>query len=119
MELKDFVSETLKQIIDGVVNAQNHAIEHGAEINPRDLHLLKSGSQPAYSNGGHNKFAQVVDFDVALTTTDGKKGKGGVGVFTGPLNIGGNLQTEQLNSSISKINFSVPIFLPTQEKNKS
>jgi len=34
MELKDFISETLKQIIDGVSDVQSFAKGKGAAINP-------------------------------------------------------------------------------------
>ena len=36
MELKEFVSETLKEIISGVKNAQAFAQENGACINPNN-----------------------------------------------------------------------------------
>jgi len=116
MELKDFISETLIHIVDGVKEAQKHAKENDAKINPINLQLQKSGNKPIYSDGRGINFAQVIDFDVALTVTDEKKGKSGVGVFVGPIGIGGQIQSDKINSSISRISFSVPVFLPQQEK---
>ena len=34
VKLEDFVSETLKQIVNGVRTAQDYAMENGASINP-------------------------------------------------------------------------------------
>jgi hypothetical protein len=35
MELKDFVAETLKQIVEGIVVAQQDVKEKGAMVNPK------------------------------------------------------------------------------------
>lgn len=40
MDLKDFVSETLKEIIEGVKDAQDFAIENGAVINPTSFGVV-------------------------------------------------------------------------------
>lgn len=34
MELRDFVAGSLKQVVDGIVNAQEYPKEKGALINP-------------------------------------------------------------------------------------
>jgi hypothetical protein len=36
MELKDFIADTLKQLIDGVLDAQEYAKEKRAVINPEE-----------------------------------------------------------------------------------
>ena len=38
MELKEFIAESLKQIIDGIVDAQTYAKEKHATINPEGLY---------------------------------------------------------------------------------
>ena len=40
MDLKDFVSETLKEIISGVEEAQEYAKKHGAVINPTKFGIV-------------------------------------------------------------------------------
>src|SRR5689334_13522410 len=84
MDLKDFVSQTLCQIIEGVKDAQSKASEHGGNINPR----FARGSPERFSDHGlmhlhSGGFAQFVQFDVALTATSGTGTKGGVGVVAG------------------------------------
>ena len=78
MELKDFIAETLKQIIDGVKEAQNYASEHGGIINPEGIVIYKdSGNSTSYSGKFNSEPAQTIDFDIAVTTQDsnGVKGK--------------------------------------------
>jgi hypothetical protein len=71
MKLEDFVSETLKELIDGVKTAQKHAVSKGARVNPHSP--VNRDNQ------------QTVEFDVAVTTTAGTQTKGGIGVFVGPV----------------------------------
>lgn len=111
MDLGEFVSQTLIQIVDGVKNAQDKVAESGATVNP---HLTTSqeqaGRQGFLWTGG--AYAQIVQFDVALTVTEGKGTKGGIGVFAGAINLGSSGQSQNENSSVSRVKFSVPLALP-------
>jgi hypothetical protein len=98
MKLQDFVAETLKELIDGVKTAQSHAISNGARVNPHGLHFKEN--------------QQHVEFDVAVTTTEGTQTKGGIGVFVGPVGLGSQGQSDNTNSSVSRIRFSIKVVLP-------
>mgnify|MGYP007123672533 CR=1 FL=1 len=111
MDLRDFVSETLIQIVEGVKNAQSNAANLGAKINPH----LTSTLGPAEKQGflrTNEGYAQIVQFDVALTVTEGSGTKGGIGVFAGAINLGSSGQSQTENSSVSRVKFSVPLSLP-------
>lgn len=102
MELQDFIAETLKEIISGVRRAQESAIDLGAKINPR---------------GGSIVEMRNVQFDVAVSTSEGAEKKGGIGVFVGPVgSVGSQDQSDLASSSMSRIKFSVPLKLPVQPK---
>lgn len=101
MELREFIAKTLQQIIDGVSDVQEYAGERGGII----------GDHPRNSPRTQN-----VEFDVAVTTQDGTQAKGGAGLFVGPVGIGTNLGSDRSNQSVSRIKFSVPLFLPRQKK---
>jgi len=47
MELREFLSETLKQIVKGVIDAQEFVKQegHGAKVNPRGVTALKKDEQ--------------------------------------------------------------------------
>lgn len=109
MELKDFISETLNQIIDGVKDAQEHAKGTGAAISP-----MAYGGEPGPELNGMP--VKDIEFDVAVTATEGTKTKGGIGVFVGPVGLGTHGQSDTASSSISRIKFVVPLSLPEQQE---
>ena len=111
MELKDFVSQTLSQIIEGVKDAGDYANSNGAEVNP-DLvgNIAELGKQGILWGGGRP--VQIVKFDVALTVTEGTGTKGGIGVFAGAIILGSSGESQSSNVSVSKVQFSVPVALP-------
>lgn len=103
MDLETFIAETLRQIVNGVQTAQLHEDCKEARIN--------SLSAPGYV-GPLPKPTQV-DFDVAITVSEGteKQGKGNIGVAS-YFGIGGQARSTTGNSSVSRIKFSIPVVLP-------
>ena len=39
MELREFVAETLKQVVDGIAGAQAYTSQKGATVNPKGMAL--------------------------------------------------------------------------------
>lgn len=56
----------------------------------------------------------MVEFDVALTVTEGTGTKGGIGVFVGAINLGSAGESKNENVSISHVRFRVPLQLPQE-----
>jgi len=119
MELKDFVKETLIQIIKGVKDAQIEVQKAGGMVNPTLRVLADKGAsaavlgQPSGEHGGNYVF--LVDFDVAVIVEEGKETKGGIGVVTGIFSLGSQGKSDQIASNTSRIQFKVPILLPQQK----
>lgn len=114
MDLENFVSQTLSQIISGVKSAQVEAAKHGATVNPH----LSANTTELGKQGflwGNGAAAQIVQFDVALTVLEGTGTKGGIGVFAGAINLGSAGQSKNESSSVSRVKFSVPLTLPQNE----
>lgn len=103
MELNQFVSETIIQIINGVNKAQSTSKGTGALVAPQ-----------RYGDGGYFyiRKIEVIEFDVAITTTDTTEGKAGAGIFVAGISLGGQAREEVSNQTLSRIKFNVPIFLP-------
>jgi hypothetical protein len=114
MKLQDFVSETLKEIIDGVVTAQNYAKEKKALINPTDISTWGTGKGDRLYHPNTSSFVYEINFDVAVTTVEEKGTKGGIGIFVGSLGVGAQGKSDTINSSVSRIQFLVPIVFPSQ-----
>jgi hypothetical protein len=109
MDLETFIAETLRQIVKGVKIAQQHEDCAGAKIVPHTIENKRGGTTRYLAEG-----VQGIDFDVAVTVTEGSEKKGGIGVLTGVLGIGGQASTNAAIGSVSRIKFSVPVILPTK-----
>lgn len=66
MELKDFVSKTLIDIITGVKDAQVLAKEYGASINPANTGILSASKAIMAKDNDNITFLQRVDFSLSL-----------------------------------------------------
>jgi len=116
MNLKEFVAETLKQITQGVKEAQAEVAE-GAVVNPKIWMAQRSEAanmKILESNGG--QWIHLVDFDVAISVDKSTETKGGLGLFVGPVALGSQGQSNSENSSVSRIKFQVPIAFSDNEK---
>ena len=112
MELKDFVAESIKQIIDGVNEAKRYAAENGATLNPeRQTHNANNAN--ARTNTKTGAAIETIEFDVAVTVTEGTQTRGGIGIFTGVVGLGSQGQSDATNSSVTRLRFLVPVSLPS------
>jgi hypothetical protein len=74
MELKDFIRESLTQIVDGALAAHEQMKEKGAAVNPVPM------GQAAIITGAAIHIENV-EFDVALTDAEKQATEGGLGSF--------------------------------------
>lgn len=108
MELKDFIKETLEQIVEGVSSANNAVENHGGTINPEKSSFKRDGDWNIMNAGvPHN-----VDFDVGLTSIDKKGSAEGIGVFLGSVNLGKKNESDVEQTAVTKVKFSIPLVLP-------
>ena len=113
VQLKDFVSETLRQIVEGVREAQKQLPKEGIApepFQPGGVDAQKLGGYIAAASGGL-RLIQPVEFDVAVTVTEGSKTAGGIGVAVGLFNLGSGGQSTNETASVSRIRFKVPLGL--------
>jgi len=109
MDLQTFVKETLVQICDGVNDAAQVVNVRGAIINPDGT---QCDGDTTYVNPGFRRTVQNVEFDVALTTTEGKGTEGGIGVMVGSIGLGSKGKSDKAFTSTSRVKFTVPVSLP-------
>lgn len=96
MELKEFISETVKQITDGIVEGNKYIQE-----------VSKN------SDGVRNQYTKV-DFDVAVTTNDDEKnGVNGKISIANVFSVGGSNESTNKTSNYSRIQFSLLIDVNT------
>ncbi len=109
MELHEFVRETLKQVIMGVIEAQESPV------------VLKSSAAIAPSGQGTSdkkSLNQEIEFDIAVTAKANKETKGAGGVSISIFKLETQGQSSKSNSHINKIKFKIPVYLPSQNMNK-
>jgi hypothetical protein len=112
MNLRDFIAEGLAEVVQGVLDAQTALGENGKYVNPE----LSTQQGPLQQQGGHvsiqGQLVQYVEFDVAVTATEGTGTRGGIGVVAGFVALGSQGQSSQEQSAVSRIKFTVPLTLP-------
>jgi len=110
VNLDDFVRETLLAIIRGVRQAQEKAPEHGATINP----VPHRGAVHSAIAGGTEM--QSVEFDVAVSASEGTQTEGGIAVAAAILAVGSMGLSKHESGSLSRVRFTVPIGLPQEPR---
>jgi hypothetical protein len=112
VELKEFVSTALSQIIEGVAAAQTVAAAQGAAVNPA-FSLTSASGHTLIGSTSEGAKVTSVSFDVAVTAaeTTGAQGGGKVQV-AGLLSIGGGADTQVKSERVTRIQFSVPVCMP-------
>lgn len=115
MELKEFVKETLIQIVDGVTEAQSLLVEKRCIINPAGDYSIEGIPSMKRSRGVSNTAFVItpVSFKIHYQVVEDSK------ISTG---IGGSLLsvlTSKLDGStgvnsieVQEVSFSVPVILP-------
>lgn len=110
MELKEFIKQSLVEIIDGVVEAQAYAKQKGARINPP-----RSKSSSTVVADAWGVIGQEVEFDVAVVSNESIEGKVNAGISVIGIGVGGQTSADRSNATQNRIKFSIPLFLPIQK----
>jgi hypothetical protein len=95
MDIKEFVSESLRQITDSVLEHTNYSKTKRA------------------CNIDHQNRMQRVTFDIAVTVVEeeGTEGKAGISVWS--IGAGVKGKSESSSSIVSRIKFDIPIEIQT------
>lgn len=111
MELKEFVSQSLTQIFEGVRQAQDKTKDVGGSIATK---VIAPQRDSQYVIGFNHKEAVIlVDFDVSINTVDVTNSKAGLGLFVAAFGGGAQAGSESSNNQLSRLRFSVPVILPS------
>lgn len=112
IDLQTFIRETIVQICSGVTDAAEIAFEKGAIINPNSV---SDTNHRTFMKKGFARSVHDIEFDVALTTTEGKGTEGGIGVMVGSIGLGTKGKSDSAASSTSRVKFTVPVALPASD----
>lgn len=111
MDLKDFVSQTLIQIVQGAADAAEAVEALGGAVSP--AHQVRAGSEMlGLVSDQSGRQAQAVRFDVGILVETDSTIKGGGGIKVMSFQVGGSLSEGDRHQQTSRIQFVVPLALP-------
>ena len=113
MELKDFISDAITQICEGVKDAQVKCDDVGARVSPP----IHNDRIVEVTNLSYWKYTNIL-FRVALHSDDMASGKSGIGVLLANVTLGASKEKDQSSSSVTSVEFSVPVALPLHTSHK-
>jgi hypothetical protein len=110
MELKNFVAESITQITEGILDAQNRLKDQWVRVNPKP-HANATAVSPMLYTAENGAAVFPLAFDVAVSAEE-IKGGGSFGIKV--LNFGANIKTDsqQSSSRVSRVAFTIPIAYP-------
>ena len=117
MELKEFISQTLVQVAEGISEANQQLQNSDAVVNPPNVSVSRSSDSQVYGTIKRNyqsEFTPVqkIDFDVSVTATKGTETNGGIKIGIGTIGLGSEGRSENENQASNRIKFSVPMVMP-------
>ena len=117
MELKDYVSETLVQIAEGIISAKEKLDGKDVIINPNPT-FGSNGEFWIGKNQEHGvveRRVQMIEMNIATTVTESTEGNGGAKVGIGVLNIGTGIKESGEQKNVNSVKFAIPICLPSTD----
>jgi hypothetical protein len=110
MELKDFIAQSLSQIVEGIMEAKK--LSKGGKISPG---VFPMGEDQKWFRAADDigDWIEFVEFDVAVTVTEGEKDKSNIGVMA-IIRAGMANESEASTSHVTRLKFRVPVVWPTK-----
>lgn len=110
MDLKEFTTQTLVQIVEGATEANTQLSNKGAFI-PSENYSTDRGYAMAYDKNRKPHFVVDVEFDVAVMATESGEKSGGVGISVMSVNLGGSIGSKVENQTVSRVKYTLPLAL--------
>ena len=116
MDLKEFVSASLSQIAEGIIDANDKLKDKGAYVNPNGVQAYSNDAK-AYGRlnadfKDHLPLVELVNFDVAVQVESGSQAGGGLKISIASIGVGAEGSSSESHSSASRIRFRVPMVYP-------
>ncbi|WP_296994238.1 hypothetical protein [Thalassospira sp. UBA1131] len=118
LTLKDFVKETLTEIVDAMSEFANERGNTGASPNPSLLHSKAQAHDHFFVgkfNADKDRYDLImpVSFDVAVSAADTSNSAVGAGIkVVSFLKADGTINSETTATSANRVQFTVPLQLP-------
>lgn len=123
MDLKDFIANSLTQIAEGILTANEALSCTDAQVNPVQF-ITHSNTAQGYgrlllpTDAERGRVVERVSFDVAVTAENSEAGRGGLKVGIASFGINGGVESTDKAGSTSRIQFGVPMVFPSKRNDK-
>lgn len=115
MELQEFIKNTLIQITNGVIEAQNELKDTGCLIIPEGFTLQGGQIKQGYKN--EYRAIQTVKMNIAVSVSENSGTQKGIGVVN-VFKAGISSDDKVGNEKITNLEFEIPIALPVMNDKK-
>ena len=115
MELKDFISNTIEQISQGIIDATKRCSSYGVIVNPRvTIGNGDNFSIPKYPEHVNIvRRVQLLKMDVAVTAEESHESAAGAGLKISILGLNFGAQDGSSKANENRVRFSIPVCFPT------
>lgn len=117
MELQEFIKNTLIQITNGVIEAQQELKNTGCIINPKGDYARNKMTKSSNDNDTHYRSIQKIKMNVVVNVTENVGSKSGIGVAK-IIKAGIDSEESISNGKVTSLEFEIPISFPVMLENK-
>jgi len=124
LELREFIKSSLVEISRGVLDASTELKDTNAIVSPENFKVNSENSQAfgrtqTGTNGldpiNGTRVVHKVDFDIAVLVDETDKANAGIKISVMSMGLSGGGESTSKSGSTSRIKFSVPIVMPSDE----
>jgi len=118
INLKDFISEAITQITDGIIEAQKTNSGKGCIINPKTIQTMGTPETITYRLDSTNQnigTVSILNFDLIIDANEKTDAGGGLKVRAAIVELGGGIKREETSTLNNKLSFSIPVSFPIAE----
>ena len=116
LKLQEFISNTLEQIVNAIVDSNISLESTGAEISPLIKTDWKKLSDSGFEISQKGIPVREIEFDIAITAEKEKTKGGNMGLNVSVVSLKGGKDSKSIDSTISRIKFKIPVTYPTNNK---
>lgn len=115
MNLEDFVNVSITQIVRGVIKAQEALADTRSLVNPL-MQITDKEYTIGVAEGCAGQPVTNVEFDVAVSVSEGTGTRGGIGIIVGAIGLGSQGRSDSSSGTSSRIKFNIPLLLPPHKE---
>lgn len=118
MELKDYIAETLVQITNGIIEAQEQLKDVDVIVNPGKTFGRKGDSWIGkdQDDGPVIRRVQEVEMRIGVISTEETTGDGGAKIHLGVLKLGAGIEDKGMERNENYVKFTIPVSFPVSDK---